>query len=115
MVGSFLRHLSNTFKMTQLSPAELATLLSSANAPILIDVRELWERDEFNIGGLHIPLGELNQRRNELPVESDLVFYCEKGIRSTIAIQRLEEAGYQHLANLSGGMKAWKLVYPQNK
>lgn len=101
--------------MTQLSPTELVFLLSSTNPPMLIDVREQTERNEFNIGGLHIPLGELNQRRNELPKDQALVFYCEKGIRSAIAIQRLEDAGYQHLANLSGGMKAWKLAFPQNK
>jgi len=36
------------------------------------------------------------------------VLYCEKGIRSSIAIQRLEASGFNNLYNLAGGMKAWK-------
>lgn len=75
---------------------------------VLIDVREAWEHDAYNIGGMHIPMGELMQRKDEIPAEGDVVLYCEKGIRSTIAIQRLETMGYHNLYNLTGGMTAWK-------
>ena len=101
--------------MDQLTPHELSALLSSATPPILIDVREKSERDEFNIGGLHLPLGELMQRKNEIPIDCNLVVYCEKGIRSVIAIQRLESAGFSGLTNLSGGMSACKMAFPQKK
>jgi adenylyltransferase/sulfurtransferase len=75
---------------------------------LLVDIRELFERELFNIGGLHIPAGELPSRLDELPADKDVVLYCEKGIRSVIAIQRLEAKGFSNLYNLSGGMKAWK-------
>jgi len=75
---------------------------------LLVDIREDWERELYNIGGMHIPIGELITHINELPKDKDIVLYCEKGIRSVIAIQRLESIGYNHLFNLSGGMKAWK-------
>lgn len=74
----------------------------------MVDVRENWEREAYNIGGIHIPSGELMGRQNELPKDKDIVLYCEKGIRTVIAIQRLESAGFDNLINLSGGMKAWK-------
>jgi hypothetical protein len=32
----------------------------------LLDVRKVWERDEFNIGGQHIPLAELVSRISEV-------------------------------------------------
>ena len=75
---------------------------------VLVDVREGWEREIYNIGGIHIPLGELISRQASIPKESSVVIYCEKGIRSAIAIQRLELLGYHNLYNLDGGMKAWK-------
>ena len=75
---------------------------------MLVDIREDWEREAYNIGGEHIVMGELMSRVNELPKDKDIVLYCEKGIRSVIAIQRLEDAGFHNLFNLAGGMKAWK-------
>jgi len=75
---------------------------------MLIDVREEWEREIYNIGGLHIPLGDMITRRDEIPVDKPVVIYCEKGIRSSIIIQRLEGIGFNNLYNLSGGMSNWK-------
>ncbi len=94
--------------MKQLTPNELKAWTASGKDFMLIDIREDWERTAYNVGGLHIPLGELMGRVNELPKDKDVVLYCEKGIRSVIAIQRLEDAGFHNLFNLSGGMKAWK-------
>ncbi|HTN47378.1 MAG TPA: rhodanese-like domain-containing protein [Flavipsychrobacter sp.] len=75
----------------------------------LIDVREEWERQAYSIGGVHIPLSELLGRKDEILKNEPVVIYCEKGIRSQLAIQRLESSGYENLYNLEGGMKAWKL------
>lgn len=73
---------------------------------MLIDVRETFEHDYFNIGGLNIPLGDILKHTSQLPKEKDIVIYCAKGIRSVIAIQKLESKGYTHLYNLSGGLGA---------
>lgn len=75
----------------------------------LIDVREEWEHAEFNIGGLNIPLSDIRKRISEIPSEDAVVLYCEKGIRSVIAIQKLEQSGYDNLYNLEGGMHKWKI------
>lgn len=89
-------------------PNELKRWLSEHKPFKLIDVREEWERELFHIGGEHIPMSELYERRQEIPKDGDVVLYCEKGVRSTIAIQRLEGSGYNNLYNLTGGMAAWK-------
>ncbi len=97
--------------MQQLTPQELKEKLDSNADVLLIDIREDWEREEYNIGGIHIPMGEIPARLADIPKDKEVVLYCEKGIRSTIAIQRLETLGFQNLINLSGGMKAWKSIF----
>ena len=94
--------------MESIQAAELAQWKKEGRNYLLIDVRETWEREEFHIGGMHLPMGELAQRMAEIPHDTDIVVYCEKGIRSVIALQRLELAGYTRLYNLTGGMRAWK-------
>jgi rhodanese-related sulfurtransferase len=96
--------------MKKITPEEIKQWTEEGHSFVLIDVREDWEREAYNIGGKHIPMDELWPRRNEIPQDKDVVLYCEKGIRSTIVIQRLETAGFNNLYNLTGGMKAWKEV-----
>lgn len=94
--------------MQQVTPVELKQWNISGREYLLVDIREQWEHEQFNIGGAHIPMGDLISRLGEIPKDQDVVLYCEKGIRSTITIQRLERYGYNNLFNLSGGMKAWR-------
>ncbi len=94
--------------MQQLTPGELKTWLINGVAHKLVDVRELWERKQYNIGGDHIPMNELRGSCDQLPKDIPVILYCEKGIRSVIAIQRLETMGFDNLYNLAGGMDGWK-------
>ena len=94
--------------MKELSPATLRDWIKVGKDCLLIDVREPFEHEHFNIGGALIPLGELMAHAGAIPRDRPVVLYCEKGIRSVIAIQRLEALGFDQLYNLSGGMKAWK-------
>ena len=94
--------------MKQLTPDELRAWTEAGKAFSLIDVREAWEHEAFHIGGTLLPLGQLMSAREAISRTGPVVLYCEKGIRSTIAIQRLEALGFDNLYNLSGGMKAWR-------
>lgn len=51
----------------------------------LIDVREAFEFEEKNIGGIHISLYDLEERIDELPFQSRLVFCCTSGAKSRMA------------------------------
>lgn len=95
--------------MKQISCTELYRQLQQ-NAPLqLIDVRELSEHQAYNIGGTLIPLGDIIQQEGRVPNDRPVVLYCRKGVRSAIAIQRLEEKfGFTNLVNLQGGMDAWQ-------
>jgi rhodanese-related sulfurtransferase len=100
--------------MKQLQPGELKVWMEEHKVFTLLDVREQWEHEAYNIGGAHIPVGEIIARKNEIDKDSPIVVYCEKGIRSSIVIQRLEALGYSNLINLTGGMYAWKKSLPEN-
>lgn len=91
-----------------ISAIELRQNINDHENFMLIDVRESFERELFNIGGLHIPMLTVFERIAEIPKDKKVVIYCQKGIRSMIVIQRLSERyGYQNLINLHGGMDAW--------
>ncbi len=78
----------------------------------LIDVREPDEHAEFNIGGTLIPLGEIAQQFEKIATDKPVIIYCRKGIRSQIAIQRLQEKfPFTNLINLIGGTEAWKAKF----
>ena len=96
--------------MEQITPEELKRQMRDGKDLLLVDIREDHERVVYNIGGLHIAMSELRSRLHEIPKDKEVVMYCEKGIRSVIAIQRLEAAGFHNLINLAGGMKAWRAV-----
>lgn len=94
--------------MKTITKAELIGWQETKKAHFLLDVRELWEHKNYNIGGNHIPLGDLISRKTEVDNTIPIVIYCEKGIRSTIAIQRLEAFGFTDMYNLDGGMTKWR-------
>lgn len=74
----------------------------------LIDVRELHEREAYNIGGHHLPLSVLNPLACEsLDKNKKTVIYCRSGMRSFQACQLFLGLGFSHLFNLEGGMQAW--------
>ncbi len=72
----------------------------------LLDVRTVEERAISNIGGLHIPLPELQKRYSELASEDNVLVYCASGIRSLKAISILQEYfPVKRFCNLEGGIK----------
>ena len=64
---------------------------------LLIDVREAYEYEESNIGGLNIPLYELADRLTEIPAVQRLVFYCTTGYRSKIAANLVRAKRFKQL------------------
>jgi len=94
--------------MTHISPEDLKVLLEKEEV-FLLDVREPDEHADYSIGGILIPLSEILLQYQQVPTNRTVVVYCKKGIRSQIAIQRLQEKfGFSNLVNLRGGMDAWK-------
>jgi len=95
--------------MITITPLELQKSIAVKDNFLLIDVREDFEHEHFNIGGIIMPMGTVIHNIVHIPTDKPVIFYCEKGIRSVIIIQRLEDTyGFTNLVNLAGGMQAWK-------
>jgi len=95
--------------MQEITVAQLKEWIDTSRPYFLLDVREPYEHAHFNLGGLLLPLGDLISQKDQIPVDIPVVVYCEKGIRSIIAIQRLGLHGFSNLFNLKGGVKTWRL------
>ncbi|MEX1203443.1 MAG: rhodanese-like domain-containing protein [Ferruginibacter sp.] len=95
--------------MQTMTAAILQQKLEKTDELVLIDVREPWEHAAFNIGGILIPLNTIFENLHQIPKHIPVIIYCEKGIRSSLVIQRLEaKFNYSNLVNLEGGMNGWK-------
>jgi molybdopterin/thiamine biosynthesis adenylyltransferase/rhodanese-related sulfurtransferase len=89
----------------EITSAELNTLLlESPDAVCLIDVRETYEFEEHNIGGINIPLYSLQESINEIPSNKKLVFCCQTGQRSKMAIQLLKTSIKAEMYSLKNGL-----------
>ena len=95
--------------MNSITAIALKQKIDSGEDFQLIDVREPYEHNEFNIGGELIPLNEINQHIDTIATNKPVIIYCRKGIRSQLAIQRLQEKfPFTNLINLIGGTEAWR-------
>lgn len=73
----------------------------------VVDVRDEWEFDEFNIGGLNVPLPDLRARKAELLPFDTLIVICTNGVRSRVAAKdllRQPEFGHTTVYHLHGGI-----------
>jgi rhodanese-related sulfurtransferase len=74
----------------------------------VLDVREPDEWDRGHIeGAVHIPLGQLQDRVGEVPLDQKVLCVCAVGGRSGMATQFLNQLGREAI-NLDGGMHAWQ-------
>jgi hydroxyacylglutathione hydrolase len=91
----------------QISVDELRTMLPS-NGLTVIDVRNDNEWNEGHIpSALHIPLGQLAERIDEIPADKPIVVHCQGGGRSAIAASVMQKLGRKNVANLTGGYRAF--------
>ena len=97
-------------RFCEMEPSQLKDQLGSNNPPFVLDVRESFEWDIVNLGDFGsylIPLGELDQRIDEIPDDREIVVHCRSGVRSAKAANILADNGFSGLHNLSGGILGW--------
>lgn len=91
----------------QISPIDLSRLHS--REVVVVDVRGATEWATGHLEhAVHIPLGHLVDRSNELPRDKTVVTQCQSGGRSSIAASVLQRKGFSHVRNLSGGLAGWR-------
>ena len=95
--------------MPSITATELKQRLDNGDDIQIIDVREANEVAIGTIpGSIHIPLGQVLNRMEEIDPARETVVHCKMGGRSARAIEALKRSGYSgNLMNLTGGILAW--------
>ncbi|HEX7158693.1 MAG TPA: rhodanese-like domain-containing protein [Edaphobacter sp.] len=93
----------------RVSAPALAEELSSANPPVVIDIRTPREWSAGHLtGSINLPLSQLQQRLNEVPRDLRIAVHCAGGYRSSLAASILSQQGITDLIELAGGIAAWE-------
>ncbi len=91
--------------MKEINVLELKAKQDAKEVFQLIDVREPYEVEICEIGGLNIPLAEVPGRLDEIRKDIPVIMHCRSGKRSSNIISYLEATfGYTNLYNLKGGI-----------
>ena len=97
--------------VSEISVVDLNSDLNSSDNDIqILDVRTRLEWKSGHIpGSLNIPITQLNSEIGSLTLDKSkpVVTICLSAHRSIPAVRALQEAGYQNVKQLSGGMIAW--------
>ncbi len=96
------------------SPGDLAERLDDPSIYIL-DVRDINNREETGHiqGSHHIYVGHLEDRLSEIPVDRQVIVYCDTGFKGGIAASVLQRRGFRNVVNLLGGTIGWEAAnYP---
>jgi len=97
--------------MENITVDELKKRLDTGEKVNLIDVREPYENADFNIGGVLLPLGNIQTMQiDEIEdlKDQEVILYCRSGNRSGQAAMFLDAMGFKNTKNLVGGMLAWE-------
>lgn len=89
--------------------AQLSPEKAKASGRMIVDVRGRSERDEESIPGTkHAFLGDILAMMKDVPKDQPLVLHCGSGSRSAIGASVLQAAGFTDVANMKGGIDAWR-------
>jgi len=99
--------LTATIDVEEINVADLKKGLAAGNLE-LVDIRTEQERDEIDIGGMHIEMDELEDNLTYLNNGKTKVLYCSSGKRSGEAVKSLTQKWPElNILSLTGGLKAW--------
>ena len=104
-----------TAQIENLTPQEAFERLAGGDT-VLLDVREPIEWEVHIVGAVQVPRGVLefvadpsSPRHNAaLDPARPVVVHCRSGSRSALAAATLKDLGFTNVANIAGGITAWK-------
>ena len=88
-----------------------ATQLLNDGAAVFIDVREEKEFKAGHIKGARsIPVNQLSNHMHDIEKhkDSDVIVYCDNGMRASRVTGKLKKAGFTKLSTIAGGLASWE-------
>jgi len=108
LVAIFVQHRVRSSK--SVAPQQ-AVMMINRNDAVVLDVRDKKEFDTGHIvDAINIPISKLSQRVTELDKhkQKPVVVVCKMGQHSGDACKTLQEAGFEQVVRLGGGVAEWK-------
>jgi hypothetical protein len=101
------------YTMADITAEELKQRMDSGETLNIIDVREPYEFEEFNIGAKLIPLGTIQGAIDDLGdwKDQEVIVHCKAGGRSAAARDFMMKNGFTNVRNLLGGMLEWEAKF----
>ena len=97
--------------LEQVSAEELREAVERGAPMQLVDVRTPREYASGHVtGAINVPVGEIPARAGELRRDVAVATVCEGGYRSVLAASLLAREGITNLANVTGGMAAYRAL-----
>ena len=102
-------------RVATVTPADAREEITRGDA-VVLDVREPIEWEEHIAGAVQVPRGILEFQADPtspahnpaLQPDRRVIVVCRSGTRATLAAATLMDLGFTDVANLEGGMNAWK-------
>lgn len=92
-----------------INASELHEWMQSDKSLQLIDVREKFEFELDNIGGINVPMCEVSEKRSSAISGGKKVIVCRSGKRAEAVANMLEkEFNVEEMYVLKGGLLSWR-------
>jgi rhodanese-related sulfurtransferase len=106
------RSLLVALRMARITVRELHDAMTDGKAPLIVDVRSKTSRRldaRILPGALLADLDSVDQALHDVPLDQELVIYCNcpNEATSASAARALMDKGYRHVRPLQGGLDAW--------
>ena len=86
---------------------EVQAMLTSAQPPVLLDVRTEREWQIVHLDGARLLTQEVVDEMAAWAPATPIVCYCHHGIRSMSAAQYFKQQGFTNVCSMRGGIDSW--------
>ncbi|MCB1062246.1 MAG: rhodanese-like domain-containing protein [Verrucomicrobiae bacterium] len=98
-------------KIDHVDAAGAASLLASADKPVVLDIRTPAEFADGHIEGakmIDFQAADFESKVAELDRDKTYLVHCQGGGRSTSSLPVFEKLGFKHVVHLDGGFGGWE-------
>ncbi len=94
--------------MNEITPSELKKMIEEESDIQIIDIRDDYVFEDFNLGGMNIPLENVINNKTQFENGKQTIFICNSGKRSSAIVRTLTvKHQLPNIHSLKGGIEAY--------